>query len=77
MDLKESAILHSLLLKGQATNFLKFGDELHKHYVCLHVGIVQYCVCIRCLLVYFDCWSVASKDLPPPPPSLHEKWPQK
>ena len=35
MDIKESDILHSLILKGQATNFLKFGDELHKHYVCL------------------------------------------
>jgi hypothetical protein len=30
MDIKESDILYSLILKGQATHFLKFWNKLHE-----------------------------------------------
>jgi hypothetical protein len=53
MDIKDSDILYSLILKGQATNFLKFRDKLHEQYFCFHVGIVQYCACMRSAA--FDC----------------------
>jgi hypothetical protein len=57
MDIKESDILFSLILKGQAKNFHKIRDKLHENYVCLHVLLTCYTVlstvCMRCAACLF------------------------